>query len=270
MDVFFHNKDNLKKDIIKNIICLVPLYLYAIYKNGIILYNKNLINFFLIFKIVYFLILTLLAYILTNKILKKKITFDLTLLSLFVIPLFLPFNTNPLVYFLIMFLFLLFRKYYNIAVVILIFSLLKNFSNPAEISNIYSFTIMDLLWGRNIGGIGSTSIIIGILIAIILTFTNNYKYLISASGISIFVILSLIFKEYSFLTSGNAILSLLLISNWSNKSPMLKKSMLIYGLAIGILGFIFMRFINVYYGMILSIAIASIIYNQFLSKKFNI
>ena len=182
MNVYFHEKLDLKKYIIRYIICLIPLYLYGFYKNGIVLYNKDYISFLSMFKIFYLLILSLISYFLTNKILKKKINFDLVFLSLFIIPLFMPYHINIILYFLIIFISLLFRKYYNVALIILILSLFSNFLNPAEEANIYAFSTWDLLWGRNIGGIGSTSIILGILISIILIFTNNYKYLVEIVG----------------------------------------------------------------------------------------
>lgn len=270
MNVFLHNKNNLKKIIISYILALIPLYLYGFYKNGIILYNKDYISLFGMFKIFYLLIINVLLYFITNKILKKNISFDLIFLSLFIIPLFMPFNINLLVYILVMFLGLLFRKYYNISLVILILSIFFSFLNPAEADNIYAFNTWDLLFGRNIGGLASTSIVIGILIAIYLSLTNNYKYLITLSGVIIFIILSILFKDYSFLTSGNAYLSLIFLAPWSNKSPYLKKYMLIYGALIGLLGFIFMRFINPYYGMVLAITIINIIYIVIEKKLFKV
>ena len=267
-DVFFHDDNSLKKNVIKYIICLIPLYCYGIYKNGIVLYMKGLISFFSIFKLLLFLFGGLIIYVITNIILKKKINFDLLFLSLFVIPLFLPFNTNIFLYLIVMFIFLLFRKYYNLALIILIFSSFGNFVNLGESLGIYSFNVWDLLCGRNRSGLGSSSIILGFIIMFFLNFTNNYKLSISLSGLIIFFILAIIFREYSFLVNGNAILSLIFIAPWSNLSPMERNTKIIYGFIIGILGFIFMCFFNVYYGMILSISIISVIYQLNLKFKF--
>ena len=206
--------------------------------------------------------------LLPDIILKKKINFDLLFLSLFVIPLFSPFNTNIFLYLIVMFIFLLFRKYYNLALIILIFSSFGNFVNPGESLGIYSFNIWDLLCGRNISGLGSSSILLGFIIMFFLNFTNNYKLSISLSGLIIFFILAIIFREYYFLVNGNAILSLIFIAPWSNLSPMLRNTKIIYGFIIGILGFIFMYFVNIYYGMILSISIISVIYQLNLKFKF--
>ena len=222
------------------------------------------------FKIIYLLILSVGAYFLTNKILKKEFRFDLTFLSLFLIPLFLPLSINLFVYFGILFIFLLFRKYYNVALVILVLSFFGKFDSHLDDASLYAFSTWDYLWGRNIGGIASTSIVLGVIIAIALTFTNNYKYLISIFGLLSFSILSILFKDYTFLLNGNAILTILFIATIPDKSPVLKKNMVIYGLLIGIIGFVFMKVLNPYYGMVLSATIISIIYDILLVKKINI
>ena len=46
--------------------------------------------------------------------------------------------------------------------------------------------------------------------------------------------------------------------------------MFIYGLLIGIIGFILMKFLSPYYGMVLSTTILSIIYEKILAKKIDI
>ena len=270
MNVYLHDKNDLKKNIIKYIICLLPLYLYGFYKNGILLYSKNYISFLGMFKIVYLLILSVGAYFITNKILKKEFKFDLTFLSLFLIPLFMPLSINLFVYFGILFVSLLFRKYYNAALVILVLSFFGKFDSLIDDTSIYAFSTWDYLWGRNIGGIASTSIVLGVIIAIVLTFTNNYKYLISIFGLLSFSILSILFKDYTFLLNGNAILTILFIATIPDKSPVLKKNMMIYGLLIGIIGFVFMKVLNPYCGMVLSTAVISIIYDILLAKKINI
>lgn len=78
------------------------------------------------------------------------------------------------------------------------------------------------------------------------------------------------FKDYTFLLNGSAILTILFIATIPDKSPVLKKNMMIYGLLIGIIGFVFMKVLNPYYGMVLSTAVISIIYDILLAKKINI
>ncbi len=72
MNVYLHDKNDLKKNIIKYIICLLSLYLYGFYKMEYFFILKIMLVFLEMFKIVYLLILSICAYFLTNKILKKK------------------------------------------------------------------------------------------------------------------------------------------------------------------------------------------------------
>ena len=265
--MYIHDKNDLKSYVIKYIICLLPLYIYGFYKNGILLFTSDYVSFFGMFKVFYLPLLSVTAYFITNKILKENFNVDLLFLSLFLIPLFVPSNINLLLYFFVNFIFLLFRKFYNIALVITMLSLLGTFPSNIDNPSIYSFTTWDLLWGRNIGGIASTSIILGLIIFIILSLINDHKYLVSISGLLTFTLLSIIFKEYFLLTSGNAILTLLFIASIPNKSPLLKKNMLIYGTLIGAFGFILSLFVSPYYGMVLSVLLISTIYKLLNLKK---
>ena len=267
MNVYIHDKNSLKTYIIKYIICLLPLYIYGFYKNGILLYINDYTNIFSMFKIFYLVILSIIAYFITNKILKKVFKIDLIFLSLFLIPLFCPVKINLLFYFSILFIFLLFRKFYNVALVILVLSLFTTFITGIDNSNLYAFNLWDKIWGRNIGGIGSTSICLGLISFIVLSFINNHKFLVSLSSLCSFILLSIIFQEYSLLLNGNSILSILFIVSLPDKSPILKKNMIYYGFFVGVLGFIFCLFVNSYYGMILSIAIMSIFYEYIIFKK---
>ncbi len=268
--MFIHDKNDLKRYVIKYIICLIPLYIYGFYKNGILLYINDYTNIFGMFKIFYLVILSVLAYFLTNKILKKEFKFDLVFLSLFLVPLFCPYDINLPLYFIVFFLSLLIRKIYIPAFVIVLLSLFGVFNSSIDNLDIYAFSIWDYLWGRNIAGVGSSSILLGLIIAAVLSFINNYKYLISLSGLFSFAFFCILFKDYTFLLNGNAILTILFIATFSNLSPYLKKYMVLYGLSIGILGFFLVKYINPYYGMALSVLFISIIYKYLVLKKFNI
>ena len=172
--VFFHNKVNIKNIVISYLLCLIPLILYGIYKNGILLYTRDLISFLSIFKIIYLLIISLLIYILVDiLIFKKKEIWTLDLLFLMIIPLFMPQNINLFVYGISLFISFLISnvlerkiKFNKMAFcklfIILVLVVINNYTylNPAENLNIYSLNYWDLLWCRNIGGIASTNIIL--------------------------------------------------------------------------------------------------------------
>lgn len=271
--VFFHNKVNIKNIVISYLLCLIPLILYGIYKNGILLYTRDLISFLSIFKIIYLLIISLLIYILVDiLIFKKKEIWTLDLLFLMIIPLFMPQNINLFVYGISLFISFLISnvlerkiKFNKMAFcklfIILVLVVINNYTylNPAENLNIYSLNYWDLLWGRNIGGIASTNIILGIIILILFSVLNNYKKIIAICSISAFIIISLLVSGFDInsLLSSSAILGLILLNVDSISTPHSRLGMIIYGIACGILTAILTYFLNAFEGVFISVLFLS-------------
>lgn len=266
MEVYVHSKNDLKKNICYYLICLIPFYLYGFYKNGYLLYSRGLINFFGMFKIFYLLGISLIIYF----IIKRKINFDLLFLSMFVIPLFMSVNINYFIYIIGIFLYVFLSKYYeNISIVILILSLFGSFTNKMESLNIFDYSILDMFFGRNISGIGTSNIIMSLVLLLILSFSSLYKKDVSISSLLTYILLCILFDR-SLLLVGNAYFSIIIIASWSIISPLLTKGEIIYGIVIGLLGFLFMKYINMYYGMVMAIAIVSVILEVFpwVEKRF--
>lgn len=271
--VFFHNKVNIKNIVISYLLCLIPLILYGIYKNGILLYTRDLISFLSIFKIIYLLIISLLIYILVDiLIFKKKEIWTLDLLFLMIIPLFMPQNISLFVYGISLFISFLISnvlerkiKFNKMAFcklfIILVLVVINNYTylNPAENLNIYSLNYWDLLWGRNIGGIASTNIILGIIILILFSVLNNYKKIIAICSISAFIIISLLVSGFDInsLLSSSAILGLILLNVDSISTPHSRLGMIIYGIACGILTAILTYFLNAFEGVFISVLFLS-------------
>ena len=271
--VFFHNKVNIKNIVISYLLCLIPLILYGIYKNGILLYTRDLISFLSIFKIIYLLIISLLIYILVDiLIFKKKEIWTLDLLFLMIIPLFMPQNINLFVYGISLFISFLISnvlerkiKFNKMAFcklfIILVLVVINNYTylNPAENLNIYSLNYWDLLWGRNIGGIASTNIILGIIILILFSVLNNYKKIIAICSISAFIIISLLVSGFDInsLLPSSAILGLILLNVDSISTPHSRLGMIIYGIACGILTAILTYFLNAFEGVFISVLFLS-------------
>ena len=270
---FFHNKVNIKNIVISYLLCLIPLILYGIYKNGILLYTRDLISFLSIFKIIYLLIISLLIYILVDiLIFKKKEIWTLDLLFLMIIPLFMPQNINLFVYGISLFISFLISnvlerkiKFNKMAFcklfIILVLVVINNYTylNPAENLNIYSLNYWDLLWGRNIGGIASTNIILGIIILILFSVLNNYKKIIAICSISAFIIISLLVSGFDInsLLPSSAILGLILLNVDSISTPHSRLGMIIYGIACGILTAILTYFLNAFEGVFISVLFLS-------------
>ena len=96
--VFLHTKENISIIVKKYLLCLLPLIIYGIYKNGYLLYSRNLISFPEIFKIVYLLLISFCVYLIINKLIFKKSFWSLDLVFILVIPLFMPSNINIVIY----------------------------------------------------------------------------------------------------------------------------------------------------------------------------
>lgn len=283
MNVYMHAKKEIKENVIIYILALIPLYLYGIYKNGVLLYTKNLINFISIFKLPFLALIGIIAYFLCCKVFRKKMQIDFYLLSLFIIPLFMPYSINFILYIIAIIIgsiiYLSFKNIDlpNIALTISFITLALHlfshlsFLNPAESLNIYAFNSLDLLFGRNIGGLGSTLIIYGIILTILLSTKTCYKTSISVSGLIIYVVLAILFHDLNFLYNGNAIFALIIIMPWNSTSPLLKKNRIIYGLITSTVGFFLTKYISFYTGMIISVTIFSLIYallnNIFIKKS---
>lgn len=274
--IYINSKITIDKYILRYIYGLIPLIIYGIYKNGILLYNLNLINFLEIFKILYLLIISLIIYTIYCLIFKKKIKLNLEVLNILIIPLFVPPSVNILIYTITLFIGLILNHYlskvlkYNNTTFMILFILLfliifknYNYLNLAEATKSYSFSFLDLLFGRNTAGIASSSIIIGLLLIIYFSIFTIYKKEITLSSIISFILLIGLLNNFNIVNilNGNAILSLILIAPDMLSTPIKRNEKIIYGIIIGLLSAIFTQYIDNYCGSIIAILLISIIYN---------
>lgn len=274
--IYINSKITIDKYVLRYIYGLIPLIIYGIYKNGILLYNLNLINFLEIFKILYLLIISLIIYTIYCLIFKKKIKLNLEVLNILIIPLFMPPSVNILIYTITLFIGLIINHYlskvlkYNNTTFMLLFILLfliifknYNYLNLAEATKSYSFSFLDLLFGRNTAGIASSSIIIGLLLIIYFSIFTIYKKEITLSSIISFILLIGLLNNFNIVNilNGNAILSLILIAPDMLSTPIKRNEKIIYGIIIGLLSAIFTQYIDNYCGSIIAILLISIIYN---------
>ena len=273
--VYIHSKNTIDKYVLKYIYGLIPLVLYGIYKNGLILYNANLINFLSIFKVLYLIIISLIIYIIFSIITKRKLKLNLELLSILIISLFMPYSINLIIYSISLFVLLFIDhylskilKYNNISFIILGIILILvifnkyNYLNPLELTNNYLYTFIDLLFGRNPGGIATSSIIIGIILIIYYSIFTIYKQNIAISSIIVFLLLTAILNNFNInsLLNSNAILSFILIAPELKNTPVSIKGTIIYGSLIGIISGLLCQYVSFYVGSFLAIFIISLIY----------
>ena len=280
--VYIHSKNTIDKYVLKYIYGLIPLVLYGIYKNGIILYNANLINFLSIFKVLYLIVISLIIYIIFSIITKRKLKLNLELLNILIIPLFMPYYINLLLYSISLFILLFIDhylskilKYNNISFIILGIILVLvifnsyNYLNPIEQTNNYSYSFLDLLFGRNPGGIATSSIIIGIILIIYYSIFTIYKQNIAISSIIVFLLLTAILNNFNInsLLNSNAILSFILIAPELKNTPVSLKGTIIYGCIVGIISALLCQFVSIYIGAFIAIFIVSLSYS--ILRKFD-
>ena len=273
--VYIHSKNTIEKYVLIYIYGLIPLVLYGLYKNGIVLYNANLISFFSIFKVLYLIFISLIIYIIFSIIIKRKLKLNLELLSMLIIPLFMPQSINLLIY-AISLLVLLFVDYYlskiikynNMSFIILSIILILmifnkyNYLNPIEQTNNYLYTFIDLLFGRNPGGISTSSIIIGLILIVYFSVFTLYKKNIVLSSIIVFLIFTFILNDFNInsLLNSNAILSFILIAPELKNTPVSLKGTIIYGCIVGIISALLCQFVSIYTGAFIGILLVSIVY----------
>ena len=265
--VFLHTKENISIIVKKYLLCLLPLIIYGIYKNGYLLYSRNLISFPEIFKIVYLLLISFCVYLIINKLIFKKSFWSLDLVFILVIPLFMPSNINIVIYTLGLFISYLLAsilgkklKFNKMAFcklfIILLLVLFSNYTylNSGEALNIYSLNLWDNLWGRNIGGIATSNIILGLIILIIFCLTNIYKKSVAISSLLTFLILTLILNDFNIniITYSTPILGIILLNIDTTSTPVTKKAMIIYGIMHGILTSILTTYLNLNEGVFIS------------------
>ena len=265
--VFLHTKENISIIVKKYLLCLLPLIIYGIYKNGYLLYSRNLISFPEIFKIVYLLLISFCVYLIINKLIFKKSFWSLDLVFILVIPLFMPSNINIVIYTLGLFISYLLAsilgkklKFNKMAFcklfIILLLILFSNYTylNSGEALNIYSLNLWDNLWGRNIGGIATSNIILGLIILIIFCLTNIYKKSVAISSLLTFFILTLILNDFdiNIIAYSTPILGIILLNIDTISTPVTKKAMIIYGIMHGILTSILTTYLNLNEGVFIS------------------
>ena len=244
--LFFTKKYDIKNIVLRYLLFLLPFIIFGIYKNGILLYKKDLISFWGIFKVLYLILISFGINIILKIIFKDKINWDIDIINTIIISLFMPCNINYL-YFIIGYvvgsILTRYIKLNRICITVLVIYILLyftqglNFLNPLELQNIYSFNTMDLILGRTYGGIATTFILYAFIFGILSSVFNNYKFVIPLSGFLAFFLLSYILMGFSYrmLTNSFVIFGLVLFSVDSRSLPFSLGKSILYGIIWGLL-----------------------------------
>jgi len=265
-------------------LCLMPLIIYGLFKNGINLYRKDLVDTLGMLKPAILLAMGATGALLgsifrelkTNKNSKEifnKCKGNIVEATLLVC--ILPLKTSPIVTFIVTFLFGLFipqLKVNKIAIMYLIVEginvllHLNSFDNPYLENTLLKYDGIDLFWGLGQGGIFSTNILFIIIGFIILSFNKLYKKEMVISSLITFLTLGtipfMIMGKYDhifpYIFGYNILFILVYIGPNLYSSSYTTKGQILSGILIGILTYI-LSFFTPYTAAILAIIIVSLL-----------
>lgn len=256
--------------VIQNIIILIPFILYGIYKNGYLIFERNLINFSNIFKPLYLILISVAIKIIFDLVKYHKIKIDFNFVYCLLISMIMPYNINYLVFtfsFLILYILSNFLEKYckfnKVCLIYLGIILINSIFNEFTFQNIleskysYSFNFWDLLMGRNIGGIASSSIFFSLIIYVLLINNIYYKkdipYAINITYLLLMIGYFLITKNSSNILNSELIFGSILVSTNPESSPFKIINQILYGILIGTLAF----FITIIFNGVIAVYLAT-------------
>lgn len=287
MNSFLKMKINNFKIIVIYYLTIILLTSYATYKNGIILYQKHLIDFVGIFKPLLLVLISIAIPIITNYIYKNSIRKekysikeDYTPILFALITLSLPLNISIIIFLVLILIFSILKLFYNydkinyysiiklIIVLCLVLVGKYGYETIYDISIETNFSTFDLFLGRGIGGIGTSNILLLLICFLIMLLNKAYKneipiisfvlYILTLCIVDLFLNNSIIF-DIKELIKSEFIYGIIFIATISFYSPIKYKEKNIYAIIIGILSFIFNKILNIYEGVFIAILIADII-----------
>lgn len=284
---FLHTIKDNKKSIIKSFLLLIPLIIYGIYKNGVLLYLRKDISFIEIFKPLYFIIIALVINGMIEFLHKRKLSIDYSYLYVTLTAMFLMPNTNYLVYIILLLAGILIIKvlgkglplskiaFLHLLIVMGMFIIGKySYMNIAEAKDVYSLTLLDYFVGRNIGGISSSSSLIGVIVFSVLALTTTYKKRIPMLAYLFYILCTLVLfltlkVDYHMFFSSTVILGFVLLTIENEASPYTPKGEIIYAILLGIFTSI-LTMLFPYEGVFMAMLLLSFLKNVFdkIGRKF--
>ena len=287
-----------KKIILLYYLNIFILTFYSLYKNGILLYNKGLINFRYIFKpVLLVLIAIIFTYIVDYLYLRFikndnnymiKIKNDYNPIYLAILTLCLPVGINIFLFTLIIIILSFLNNFikqhdfnnialYKILIILLLLLINKyNYLNVYELNVDTALTSFDMFMGRSIGGLGSTNTMLLIISFIIFVTIPSYKKEIPVSAFITSLLLSIVGTLFGFgfiynikeLLNSEFLLAIIFVATIPEYSPIKEKDKIIFGILIGALSFIFNKIFNPFEGVFIAIILANaIFYGQRKLKK---
>ena len=269
---------------------LIPLILMGFYKNGIMLYFKDLVKLVYIIKPLLFVLIGFTLGMFLPLIFRQKDNLKPLIYYNLLISLCLSINTNLYLYagmiLALDIMYLLFLKKVKInfvALSVLIIGLTSyfvfntSFLNHYEAINNHSYGIIDFLLGFSVGGIGTTNIMLILIALVVLAFIPYYKKDISIMGVALYAICCLwgLVAGYTFteivelVCSYSVIFALVYIVPINQYSPKKENRRYIYTAFICFVTFILVFFFKCQFGVYIAIIGVNILsfFEKLLLKK---
>lgn len=287
---YIHYPKNANNLLNTYLIALIPLLIFGFYKNGILLYQNNLINFKSLLIPLYFYGVSVVIACIITYLTKENIKENL--LICLISSLSISINTNIIIYPILLFILLFILKYLNtkkkivfnsIALlrILLILSLLLNsysYLNIGEVLNKFNYNAFDKFLGFNIGGIATTSAFLVMVSFVILSLNKFYKKEVAISSSLSFILTSLLLffciknnNILALLLNGTVYFSFVFVGADFKTTPYSKKGMILYGTIIGIIASLLSLILNFNEVGYISIFIVSLIIpliNSLNNKKY--
>ena len=263
----------------------IPLILYGLYKNSLVVYLESK-DFFLLLKPIISLGLALIfGFFMDYKITKLK-KINRNIISALFLWMILPFNT-PLWLYIIGFgvLVLVLKKFDDfihpimiskLICIIILFLLSKyTYQNYYESSGLYAYSFTDLFFKNQVGGVATSNLILVVICFIVLLFNLLYKKNISLSALASYFITMLLFAIFSsntsiyfeMMISASVLFEMIMLAPLNECSSYTLKGQMIYGFFVGGIGAVICALWLPYEGVAIAILGASILKNIF-DKKF--
>ena len=267
------------------LIALVPLVIFGLYKNGIGLYQKGVVDFIGMVEPFAILGCGLLGASIggTLRELKNKVKFGKDMfdkikgdvVEAILLVAILPISSNPLIVLGTTFVFSLFLSKLKLNKIALMYIVvegtnvllgLNNFNNAYESSTVLNYNGFDLFFGNGSGGIFSTNVLLIVLGLIFLSFNKLYKKEMVYSSLFAFLILGIIPKMvmghyieiFPYIFGYNILFILVFVAPNLYSSAYTTKGQIVSGILIGILTFA-LSFWTPYTSAVLAVIAASIL-----------
>lgn len=276
MNVYLRAKNDSKSFIKLLLLLMIPFALYGFYKNGILLYKKDLINLFSLFKVPFLVCISIITTYILKKLFEEDFISYRLLLNIF-ISIITPAKTNIIVFIVLLVLLNILYKFkkLNIPLIYMILYIItsylfKNLSyqNIYEESVVHNYTLTNYLFGCGSGGISNTLTIYSILSFIYLITKFEYKKHIPITAFVVYYVLITISfllgnnADINFTLNNNLIFAFVYLNTISIFTPYTKGGNYIYGFALGLFTFLF-SFFDINIGVYITSLILSLCYPLF-------